>query len=147
LEQDHDGTPYRWNPCQPIHFVVNPDHEPAGADDDLHAAIARVASATGIRFVDDGTVVDTADQQIGSDFQSGMPGPRYLPVLVTFVTDLEFHFLVDSKRAVGFGMPARGDGDLAHEFVSGVVVVDIGQELARGFGTRYSMGPVLMHEL
>ena len=128
LDRATDGTPYRWNPCQPIHFVVNPDDEPAGAEADIHEAIARLSAATGIRFVDDGTSVYTADQQMGSVFQAGLAGrPRYLPLLITFVTNQDFHFIVDTKQAIAFGMPYRGDGALAHEFVSGVVVIDVGQ--------------------
>jgi hypothetical protein len=148
LDRATDGTPYRWNPCQPIHYVVNPDHEPAGAEADLHEAIARLSAATGIRFVDEGTSVYTADQQIGSVFQEDIPGrPRYLPLLITFVTNQDFHFIVDTKQAIAFGMPYRGDGALAHEFVSGVVVIDVGPPIPAGFGSRFSMGPLLMHEL
>ena len=148
LNRETDGSPYRWNPCQPIHFAVNPDHEPAGADADLREAIARVSAATGIRFVDEGRSVYTADQQIGSVFQAGIPGqPRYLPLLITFVTSQAFHFIVDTKHAIAFGMPARGDGTLAHEFVSGVVVIDVGEPIPSGFQSRFSMGTLLMHEL
>lgn len=148
LDRATDGSPYRWNPCQPIHFVVNPDHEPSGAQADIHEAIARLSAATGIRFVDDGTSVYTADQQMGSVFQSGIAGqPRYLPILITFVTSQDFHFIVDTKHAIAFGMPWRGDGALAHEFVSGVVVIDVGQPIPSGFQARFSMGPLLMHEL
>jgi hypothetical protein len=147
LEELPDGTPYRWNPCQPIHYVVNPDHEPAGAGPVVQEAIHRVADATGIRFVDDGTTVETADQQIGSAFQSTIPGPRYLPLLIAFVPSDHFDFLADSRRAVAFGMPYRGEGDQAHIYVSGVVVIDTGEPFPIGFGSRFSLGPVLMHEL
>ena len=148
LDRATDGAPYRWNPCQPIHFVVNPDHEPAGAQADIHEAIARVSAATDIRFVDDGTSVYTADLQIGSAFQAGIAGqPRYLPLLITFVTNQDFHFIVDTKQAIAFGMPYRGDGTLAHEFVSGIVVIDVGSRIPSGFESRFAMGPLLMHEL
>jgi hypothetical protein len=148
LDRATDGTPDRWNPCQPIHYVVNPDHEPTGAEADIGEAIARVSAATGISFVDDGTSVYTADKQMGSAFQSGLPGrPRYLPLLITFVTSQHFHFIVDTKRAIAFGMPDRGDGALADEFVSGVVVIDVGQPIPSGFVSRFSLGLLLMHEL
>jgi hypothetical protein len=147
LEQLSDGTPYRWNPCQPIHYVVNPDHEPAGAPTVVQEAIHRVSTATGIRFIDDGTTVETADQQIGSVFQTTIPGPRYLPLLITFVTGNHFNFLADTRRAIAFGMPYRGDGDAVYTYVSGVVVVDTAEPVPVDFATRYSLGPVLMHEL
>lgn len=148
LEQLRDGSPYRWNPCQPIQYVVNEANRPVGSTEDIREAIDRVSSATGIRFVDDGTTVITADQQIGASFQSNIPGePRFLPLLIAFVPEGHFTFLTDSHRAIAFGMPARGDGELAHEYVSGVVVIDADQGLSPGFGSRFSMGPVLMHEL
>jgi hypothetical protein len=148
LEQLRDGSPYRWNPCQPIHYIVNERNLPANFTSDVREAIGRVSSATGIRFVDDGTTTITADQQIGASFQSNLPGePRYLPLLIAFVPEEHFTFLTDSDRAIAFGMPARGDGELAHEYVSGVVVIDADQGLPPGFGSRYSLGPVLMHEL
>ncbi len=148
LEQLPDGSPYRWNPCQPVHYLVNERHRPAGSAADIREAIDRVSSATGIRFVDDGSTVITVDQQIGASFQANLPDePRYLPLLIAFVPEDHFTFLTDGDHAIAFGLPARGDGDLAHEYVSGVVAIDADQGLPAGFGSRYSMGPVLMHEL
>jgi len=148
LEQLPDGTPYRWDPCRPIHYVVNPANEPAGAGPVIREAIQRVADATGIRFVDDGTTIETADQQIGTVFQTNMPDePRWLPVLIAFVPRDHFDFLADTRKALAFGEPHRGEGDEAHTYVSGLVVIDASEELPVGFTSRFSLGPVLMHEL
>jgi hypothetical protein len=140
--------PIRWNPCRPIHYAVNPNDEPSGAGAVILEAIRRVSAATGIRFVDDGTTDETTDQQIGSAFQSNLPGrSRYLPVLIAFVPGEHFDFIADTTRALAFGEPYRGEGDLAHTYVSGVVAIDASQPLPVGFGSRWSLGPVLMHEL
>lgn len=148
LEQLPGGTPYRWDPCRPIHFVLNPANEPAGAGPVVREAIQRVSDATGIRFVDDGTTVETTDQQIGSAFQTNLPGAsRYLPVLIAFVPGEHFNFLTDTPRALAFGEPYRGEGELAHTYVSGVVAIDASGSIPVGFGSRFSLGPVLMHEL
>jgi len=45
-----DGSPGRWNPCQIHKIVVNPAHAPAGAIADLKAAVAKLDTATGLRF-------------------------------------------------------------------------------------------------
>ena len=147
LETLPDGSPYRWNPCQAIHYVVNPKNEPQGAAADVREAIRRVSAATGIRFVYDGTTVESAEQQIGGAFLSDVPGPRWLPVLIAFEKDSDFSYIADTRRAAAIGMPDRGDGALAHEYVSGAVIVDVGAGIPTGFGTRYAMGPILMHEL
>ena len=73
------GQPVRWDPCRPVHFVVNPDGMPAGGRPVLDAAIARVARATGLRFVDDGATTET-DRTAPVD--AGRYGRRWAPVLV-----------------------------------------------------------------
>lgn len=148
LEKSASGAPDRWNPCQPIHYQVNLSSAPAGAMADVQEAVQRVSEATGISFVFDGTTRRTADQQVGTAFQTTMPGqPRWLPLLITWVPHEHFDFLVDTPQAVAFGTPFNGDGQLADEYVSGVVAVDAGQRLPPGFSQRYSRGVVLMHEL
>jgi len=148
LERSASGAPDRWNPCQPIHYVVNLSAAPPGAMADVREAVRRVSEATGISFVFDGTTLRTADQQVGSAFQTAMPGePRWLPLLILWVPHEHFDFLVDTPKAVAFGTPFNGDGMLADEYVSGVVAVDAGQALPPGFSERYSRGVVLMHEL
>ena len=143
-----NGAPFRWNPCQPIHYEVNLAHAPAPALADVREAVGRVSEATGIAFAYDGETVRTPDQQIGSAFQTTVPGhARWLPLLFAWVPHQHFDFIVDTHRAAAFGLPDRGDGDLSNTYVSGVIAVDAGGPLPPGFAGRYSLGPVLMHEL
>lgn len=51
-----DGTPVRWNPCRPVHWVFNPAYEPPEGLGSVKAAFARMSEATGIEFVYDGEV-------------------------------------------------------------------------------------------
>ena len=148
LEALPDGTPYRWNPCQPIHYEVNLTDAPDGAMVDVREAVQRVSDATGIAFVFDGVTARTVDAQIGTAFQDTTPeGSRWLPLLVAWIPHEHFDFLVDTHKAVAFGEPQRGQGDIAYEYVSGVVAVATGESLPPGFGQRSSRGVVLMHEL
>src|SRR5207247_5102281 len=48
------GRPVRWNPCEPIHYVIDPGVAPQGSLDDVYTAIARISAAAGITFVYDG---------------------------------------------------------------------------------------------
>jgi hypothetical protein len=141
------GVPIRWDPCAPIRYQVNLSAAPNGALDDVRQAVARMASATGDRFVYEGTTTRTADQQIGRVFQTGSTTSRWLPVLITWVPHAHFDFLVDTKRATAFGMPQAGDGADAQTYESGVVAMDAGGHLPPGFTGRFSDGVVLMHEL
>ena len=143
-----DGTPFRWNPCQPIHYEMDLTNAPPGAPADVREAVQRVSEATGIDFVYDGETVRTADQQIGSAFQTTLPGrPRWLPLLFDWIPHRHFDFIIDTTHAAAFGLPDRGDGDLSNTYVSGVVAIDAGDRLPMGFGERYSVGVVLIHEL
>lgn len=147
LQVDSDGRPYRWNPCRPIEYFVNPERAPDGAIDDVHEAVARVSAATGIEFVDDGTVTTDAQQQIGSAFMDSTTDSGYRPLLFTWESDAYLRTLDDRDNLLGFGIPWRGQGDLAHVYVSGVVVLNADQNMASGFDGRYSEGAVLLHEL
>ena len=48
LDRTEQGTPTRWNPCDPIHYVVNATLAPPGSIEDVHEAVRRVSAATGI---------------------------------------------------------------------------------------------------
>lgn len=46
-----DGRPVRWNPCAPVRWTFNPAGAPAGALGVLQSAVARVAAASGTKWV------------------------------------------------------------------------------------------------
>jgi hypothetical protein len=52
--RDRGCLPVRFNPCEPIHYVINAALAPPGALDDLLEAIRRLEAATGLAFVNDG---------------------------------------------------------------------------------------------
>jgi hypothetical protein len=147
LRETPDGGPFRWDPCQPIHYEVNVADAPAAALGDVRQAIARVSGVSGFRFVFDGTTTRTADEQIGRAFQTGGTETRWLPVLIVWTPHEHFDYLSDTKRAAAFAMPRAGDGFEHETYRSGLVVIDAGQSLPPGFDVRYSEGVVLMHEL
>ncbi len=61
-----NGQPIRWNPCAPIHWQFRAAGAPAGGLTVLKQAVARVAGATGTRWVFDGVV-------------ASVPGTAWLP--------------------------------------------------------------------
>ena len=50
----YSGWVQRWNPCTPIHYMVNADRAP-GELSRVFSAVASVSQATGLHFVYDGT--------------------------------------------------------------------------------------------
>jgi hypothetical protein len=74
-------TPVRWDPCQPVHYVVNPAEAPPGGVADVEEAFRRLAGATGIEFVNDGVTDEVARR--GPYVEERYPG-RWAPILVAW---------------------------------------------------------------
>jgi len=144
--RDRGCLPVRFNPCEPIHYVVNSALAPPGALDDLQGAIRRVEAATGLTFVNDGPTDEPASASRPRS-QPERYGNRWAPVLV--VWDRGEKFRMDpSNPAGGRSFPV----DLVS--VSGVLIVNVdarGQEPGssppNGFGEGATWGRVFIHEL
>jgi len=149
-----DGSVVRWNPCAPIHYAVDAAAaaDPAGAAADVRTAIAKVAAATGLTFVDDGSTgqvptkawldagAQAAPPQLVIAWAPPGTGPGH--------SDL-------------FGSDADGEGgwwesgtsvDGTHwtwQIERGFVLVDPGATagFAEGFGNGETLGALLLHEL
>src|SRR5512134_161215 len=50
IDRDREGDPVRWNPCEPVHYVVNAAQAPPGSLEDVQEAVRRISAATGIAF-------------------------------------------------------------------------------------------------
>jgi hypothetical protein len=147
LNTGPDGSPYRWNPCEPIHYELNPTGAPSYALADLKEATRRVTVATGIPFVYDGTTDDDVNYMEGRVFQASQVGERWMPVLVIWLPEDAFRGYAPQPGVLAFSHPETGDGTLIHQYVSGFLVVNAGAGLTGGFTERYSDGLILMHEL
>ena len=117
------GKPVRWDPCRPIHVVVNDTMAPAGSAGLVENALARVSHATGLRFVMEGRT----NEPPGTGRQQADPiryGDRWAPVLVAW-TDPN-HVTELGGRVAGLGGPVSapfGTEDEKH-WVSGLVYLD-----------------------
>ncbi|WP_337062785.1 hypothetical protein [Kineococcus sp. G2] len=78
-ERGADGEPARWDPCRPVHYVVNPAGMPPGGQEVLDSALERVSRATGLRFVFDGTT-DETDR--ATPYDPHRWGDRWAPALL-----------------------------------------------------------------
>ena len=141
-----DGTPVRWNPCEPIRWQLDADEAPERAREALSLAMARISAVSGLQF----EFVGSTDEQPARDRPLVVPGPdgpTWAPVLITWVPGDSIDLpLSDMERGVAVPVAVREDG--ASVFVTGQVVLNADKTLLPMFEDRHaSWGAVLLHEL
>ena len=141
------GRPIRWNPCEPIHYVVNPREAPPGSLQDVQEAISRVSVDTGMTFVFDGSTTEIP-QSDRSSYLPALYGERWAPVVIAWAdesqTDIPFHDGEDLFAAVSKPLPPP---DQTPQFVSGWVVINAVNNNPPGWTSPASQGPTILHEL
>ncbi|HET7487253.1 MAG TPA: matrixin family metalloprotease [Acidimicrobiales bacterium] len=156
-----DGcAPVRWNPCEPIHYIINrTDATPTGVAD-VQEAFRRLAAATGMTYVDDGFTDETASPLTPNRaFQPERYPGRWAPILIHWVGNDRLLGQAQTQ-VVGGGIPTR----VGDTFVSGTlflnpkaVVDNSGTPVPGGFDdpptigqigpTGVHWGRVILHEL
>lgn len=153
--KEDDCTPVRFDPCQPVHYVMNPAQAPPSGVADVEEAFSRLAQATGITFVNDGMTDEVSRR--GPYVGDRYPG-RWAPVLVAWNRHSGDRANVE---VVGSGFPFRVEDAL----VSGMLTLNSdavsnrakatpvpgGFASAPGFGPvgaeGVTWGRVILHEL
>lgn len=141
-----DGSPVRWNPCEPIRWVLDPDHAPEQGREALSLAMARITAVSGLEFEFVGMTDELPDAE-RSLVTEGPDGPRWAPVLISWVPADSIDLpLSDMERGVAVPVAVREGGDRV--FVTGQVVLNADKTLLPMFEDRHaSWGAVLLHEL
>jgi len=142
------GAPVRWNPCEPIHYVVNLGAAPPGSLRDVQDAVLRISSATGIAFAYDG-LSDEIPSRDRAVFQPDRYGQRWAPVLIGWVDPRtsSFDFDPGGREAAGVAVPLYPQPGPSTMYVSGVVAINVADPNPPGFEFQGSQGPVVLHEL
>ncbi|MGR6966675.1 peptidase [Geodermatophilus sp. URMC 61] len=143
-----DGVaPVAYDPCRVVHYVVRPDGSPAGGEEMVHAAVARVSEVTGLVFVYDGATDEVPTPERAA-FQPDRYGDRWAPVLVSWQTQAEAPRLAgDTVGEAGSLAVSLGEG--TRVYVTGTVTLDAEQFpeiLQRPDGAATASG-VVLHEL
>jgi hypothetical protein len=145
-EQPDGSGPVAYDPCRPIHLVVNPRTAPPGGDAVLDESLARVSEATGLQFVVDGPTTERPIDE-RRPYQPERYQDRWAPVLVAWSDPGESEPLEgDVAGQGGSSWIELPNGSL---FVTGTVVLD-GPDIARMLETatgRAVARGVLQHEL
>ena len=141
-----DASPVRYDPCEPIHYVVNLTEAPARGLSDVQGAFARVSDATGLSFVYDGTTTEIPMPN-RPVYQPATYGDRWAPVLVAWARPDETAYLTAGAVADGGSsyVPTGQPGQ--YEYVTGQVALDANQAFPGGFEDSIAWGPLLLHEL
>jgi hypothetical protein len=138
-----DTEPVTYDPCAPIHVVVDPRTMVEGGMRLLDEALDEVSEASGLQLVVDGVTDDPApdDESVRS------PDGGWLPVTVSW-SDPEASPKLKGTVA-GFAGSSSVERDGRRWFVTGTVVLD-GPQLADildGRRGRASVRSVIMHEV
>lgn len=148
LSRTLTGSPVRWNPCEPIHYVVNVSLAPPGSLADVHEAIGRISEATGIPFTYDG-LSDEEPSAFRDPFLPARYGERWAPILIGWVdpdaSDIPFE--VQDGIASAVASPVYPNGAPSDIYVSGWVAMNQEDPNPPGFDDSWQQGPVLLHEL
>jgi hypothetical protein len=136
-------TPVTWSPCRPIHYVTDLTGAPDNFALHVRTTVAEVSAATGLRFVDDGPTVETADID-RAPFLPALYGDRWAPVLVRFADETDVANLTGGVGGVAnpllFTDPTTGRTHV----VTGAVYIDTE---VLGMGTSAGGVPVYVHVL
>ena len=102
--------PARYDPCRPIHVVVNDADAPPGADAIVAGAIERLSAATGLRIVVDGrTDEQPADHRPTTD--PARYGTGWSPVLLAWTSPGQVPRLGGPTAGLGEAPRSRTAGD------------------------------------
>ena len=142
------AKPVTWDPCRPIHMVINDAQAPAGADQLLREAIKSVSSATGLQFVIDGPTTEPPTRQRGP-LDKARYGDQWSPVLVAWT---EPTMAPELRGAIaGVAGPAGAPYYTAAQqhWVSGTVSLDGPQfrEIVQQANGWPAAQAIVMHEL
>lgn len=143
-----DGSPVGYDPCRPVHYVINPAGSPPGGISMVRDAVARVSAATGLVFTEDG-VTDEPPATDRSPLQEERYGNRWAPVLIAWSTEDAFAALGGDVAGVGGSHMLAPRGPGTERFVSGQVVLDSDtyDDLTRRPDGVAEGRAIVMHEL
>ena len=141
------GVPATYDPCRPVHYVVNPSAMPEGAGALLADAVAAVSAATGLALVDDGSTDEPLDPH-RDVVQRERYGNRWAPVLIGFSDARSYPALGGDVAGVGGSSLVQPRGPASGRLVSGQVALDVDvltDLAARGHADQARA--IMMHEL
>jgi hypothetical protein len=145
------GEAVRYNPCEPLHYVINPALAPPGGMEDINTAVEMTARASGMTFVYDGTTDEVDLGLERATYQPDRYGDRWAPILISWTNGLpatDTTADAEGRRpiaAAGSHFEVNDDGKAV--YVTGSAAFDATvTDLKPGFGGQ-TWGQAMLHEL
>ncbi len=120
-----DGSPVGFDPCRPVHYVVNPDGMPEGGLALLQDAVAEISAATGLAFVHDGFTAERISPA-REPVQPQRYGERWAPVLIAWAGDEELAFAGTDLAGLASPYDVAPAGLGSERYVTGWVALNSG---------------------
>jgi hypothetical protein len=142
-----DGRPVTYDPCRPIHYVIDSTRLPAYGVKLVHEAVSRTSAATGLEFVDDGMTTETLSFKRPT--VQARYGDRWAPVLIGFSDGKHLTDLGTGVMGLGGSVAVAPHGPASARYVTGTVALDQGDfDHEMGFSNGWEKDrAVVMHEL
>jgi len=144
--QTGGASPVAYDPCRPLHYVVNTANEPAQGKALVTDALAAITAASGLHFVDDGTTTETFARDRES-FQPPRYGDRWAPILVVWPTGRQQPDFVGNAIGEAGSLYVRLDSGLK-VYITGEAQFDSDwfQQVLAQPGGRVRAESVVLHE-
>jgi hypothetical protein len=143
----NSDEPVAWDPCDEIHYEINPDGAPDDVDETeefVADGIEVVAHYTGLVFVYDGTT----DRRPEWEDRFVPSGGRREPVLISWATEDEVPDLEDDVAGIGGAVAAEAPGAWLRYVTGGVTLdSDVFDDLDTLLGDDSEGRAILLHEL
>lgn len=140
------SAPVAFDPCRPIHYVVNPAGAPRDGASLVSRAIADVHKATGLDFVDDGATSEAPATDRLAYQPSRYGKSHWAPVLIAWSNEKAYQELAGYVAGVGAPEAAYARSDRL-EYVTGQVVLDSRDLSTATMPDRVQAKAVILHEL
>jgi hypothetical protein len=139
-------VPVAFDPCRPVHYVVNPAGEPADGQQLVADAITTLHQATGLRFVADGSTTEAPSKQRLAYQPDRYDKSRWAPVLISWQDEQSYPSLAGYIAGIAGPRPwSTSSGQLA--YVTGQVVLDRVQLDPAQLPDRSMARAIILHEL
>ena len=112
----------------------------------MEAAFASLSSATGLKFVNDGTTTEAPTKERRAYLPNRYSPKRWAPVLVAWSDEQSFPNLAGYLAGIGGPSTVYASSNTA-VYVSGIMVLDRAQLSAEAEPDRAAVRAVILHEL
>jgi len=145
-QADAPTIPVAFDPCRPIHYVINVKGAPGDGAALIRDSFARLHTATGLLFIDDGLTTEPARKE-RPPYQPGRYSPsRWAPVLIAWSDETAYPELAGYITGVTSSPSVYATPD-RRVYITSEVVLDDQQLSTAKMPDRREVRATILHEL